>query len=111
MYRWLVILILIVAGLWKTFVKAGHPGWAAIIPIYDIYILLQIVGREVWWLILFFIPFVNIIVGLIVSIDLAKSFGKDTLYGVILLWLFAPVGYLLLGFGDAQYVGPAAKQS
>ena len=106
---WLIIFILVVAGMWKTFVKAGQPGWAAIIPIYNLYILLQIAGRPGWWLILFFIPFVNFIVYIILAIDVAQSFGKDLLYGLLLLWLFAPIGYLILGFSDAQYVGPSAK--
>ncbi len=107
---WFGLIVLIIAGLWKTFDKAGQPGWAAIIPIYNIYVMLQIVGRETWWLILFFVPFVNIVVPIIIGIDMAKSFGKDTLYGVILLWLFAPIGYLILGFSDAQYIGPAAAK-
>ncbi len=107
---WLVVVVLVIAGMWKTFVKAGQPGWAAIIPIYNLYVMLQIVGRETWWLLLFFVPFLNIVMPLILGIDMAKSFGKDTLYGVLLLWLFAPIGYLILGFSDAQYVGPAAKQ-
>lgn len=105
---YLAVIILIVAGLWKTFVKAGQPGWAAIIPIYNIFVWLQIAGRPGWWLLLFFIPFVNIVISLLVAIDIAKSFGKDALYGVILLWLFGAIGYLILGFGDAQYQGPAA---
>ena len=97
--------ILVVIGLWKTFVKAGQPGWAAIIPIYNIYIMLKIIGRPGWWLILFFIPFVNMAIALIVSIDLAKSFGKTAVWGIILLFFFNAIGYLLLGFGDATYQG------
>lgn len=106
---WAVFYLLVVIGLWKTFVKAGQPGWAAIIPIYNIYIMLKIVGRPGWWLILFLIPFVDIVIALIVSIDLAKSFGKSTAWGVILLFFLNAIGYLLLGFGDAQYQGPAAS--
>jgi len=103
------IVILEIAGLWKIFEKANHPGWYAIIPILNIYIMLKIVGREVWWLILFLIPCVNIIVAFIVYIDLAKSFGKDAAYGigmVILPFIFFP----MLGFGKAQYVGPSVQQ-
>lgn len=105
---WAAIYILAVIGLWKTFVKAGHPGWAAIIPIYNIYIVLKIIGRPGWWLILFFIPFVDIVIAIIVCIDLAKSFGKSAAWGIILLFFFNIIGYLLLGFGDAKYQGPAA---
>ena len=109
MICWLIVVILIIAGYWKTFEKAGQPGWAAIIPIYNLYILMQIIGRPGWWILLYFIPFVNFVIPIIVGIDAAKSFGKDALYGVLLLWLFMPIGFLILGFGDAQYMGPAAK--
>jgi hypothetical protein len=105
-----IIFIVVVIGLWKLFVKADEPGWAAIIPIYNYYVILKIVGRPWWWLLLLLIPIVNLIVSIIVAIDLAKSFGKDAAYGVILLWLFSVIGYLILGFGDAEYQGPAAAQ-
>ena len=108
MVCYLAIIILIIAGFWKTFEKAGQPGWAAIIPIYNIYILLKIAGRPGWWLLLYFIPFVNLIIHFVVAIDVAKSFSKDTLYGIILLGFLASIGYLILGFGDAEYQGPAA---
>jgi hypothetical protein len=104
----LIFVVLIIAGMWRMFVKAGKPGWAAIIPIYNIYVLLQIVGRPGWWLILFFIPIVNVVVALLVSIDLAKSFDKSAAWGIILLFIFNAIGYLILGFGDARYKGPAA---
>ena len=107
---WGLFLLLVVVGLWKVYTKANQPGWAAIIPIYNIYILTKIIGRPGWWVILFFIPFVNLIVSIIVAIDLAKSFGKDTAYGILLLWLFSIIGFLILGFGDAEYQGPAALQ-
>jgi hypothetical protein len=106
---WGAIYILAVIGLWKMFVKAGHPGWAAIIPIYNIYILMKIVGRPGWWVILWFIPFVNFVIAIIVSIDLAKSFGKSAAWGIILLFIFSIIGFLILGFGDAKYQGSAAS--
>ena len=95
---------------WKIYEKAGKPGWAAIIPIYNIYVMTKIIGRPWWWLLLLFIPIVNLIVTIIMAIDLAKSFGKDAAYGILLLWLFSIIGYLILGFGDAEYQGPAAAQ-
>ncbi len=107
----LLFAVLIIVGMWRMFVKAGQPGWAAIIPIYNIYVLLQIVGRPGWWLILFLIPFVNIVIGLLISIDLAKSFGKSAAWGIVLLFIFNAIGYLILGFSDAQYKGPAAASS
>lgn len=105
-----IFLIPTIAGLWKMFQKAGKPGWAALIPIYNFIVYLQIVGRPVWWLLfllLGFIPFVGIIVGIILANDMAKSFGKDVGY-TVLLFLVPFVGYPILGFGSAQYKGPAA---
>ena len=104
---WLLLAIAAIVGMWKIFEKAGEAGWKAIIPIYNIWVLLEIVGRPGWWIILFFIPIVQIIMWILLALDLAKSFDKGVGYaiGIILLpWLF----YILLGFSDAQYYGPAA---
>src|SRR5262245_19891869 len=103
----LLIAVVLIAAMWKVFTKAGQPGWASIIPIYNIYIWCKIVGRPAWWIILLFIPFVNFIIGIILCIDLAKSFGKGAGFciGLALLgFIFFPI----LGFGSAQYQGPAA---
>ena len=100
---WLVIVIVVVAGFWKTFEKAGQPGWAAIIPIYNYYIMLKIAGKSGWWLLFFLIPLVNIIVAFIVFIEIAKRFNQSTGFGVglvLLSFIFWPI----LGFGDAQYL-------
>jgi hypothetical protein len=105
---YLAFLVLAIVAMWKVFAKAGQPGWAAIIPIYNIYVWLKVAGRPGWWLILFLIPIVNIVMALIVSIDIAKSFAKDTVFGVVGLWLFSIIGYAILAFGGAQYRGPAA---
>lgn len=107
MLIWLALLVVVIAGMWKMFAKAGQPGWAAIVPFYNAYILCKIVGRPDWWFILLFIPVVNIIFGIIVSVDLAKSFGKDVAFAVGIIFLgfiFIPI----LGFGKAEYQGPAA---
>jgi hypothetical protein len=98
---YLAIAILVIAGFWKTFAKAGEPGWAAIIPIFNTYILLKIAGRPWWWLVLYFIPIVSLVVWIVVAIDIAKAFGKGTGFGVglaLLPFIFFPV----LGFSDAQ---------
>lgn len=100
-----VLGILAVIGLWQMFKKAGKPGWAAIIPFYGIYVMLKMVNRPGWWLILYLIPFVNIITHLVVALDIAKAFGKSTVFGIFGAWLFPFVGYLMLGFGDATYKG------
>lgn len=103
----LAVLVLIIASVWKVFAKANQPGWASIIPIYNLYILTKIVGRPWWFLLLMFIPLVNIIVGIVLSIDLAKSFGKGAGFGVGLA-LLGFIFYPILGFGDAAYKGPSA---
>ena len=103
----LAICLLMIASMWKVFTKAGQPGWAAIVPIYNIVVLLNIVGRPLWWLVLFIIPLVSIVAAIIVYIDLAKSFGKGAGYGIGML-LLPFIFFPMLGFGDARYVGPAA---
>ena len=103
----LAIVVAIIAGFWKVFVKAGKPGWAAIIPIYNVIVLLEIAGKPLWWILLFFIPLVNIVMGIIVSIAIAKNFGKSDAFGIGLA-LLGFIFYPILGFGDAQY--QAAKQ-
>lgn len=104
-----VFTVLMIASMWKLFKKAGKNGWEAIIPIYNTIVMLQIIGRPVWWIVLFLIPFVNFVVAIIVAIDLAKSFGKDAGMG-ILVALLPIIGYPILAFGDSKYVGPAASQ-
>lgn len=104
---YLALIVLVIAGMWKVFSKAGQPGWAAIIPIYNLYVLLKIVGRPVWWIILFLIPFVNFIMAIVVAIDLAKSFGKGAGLGIVIA-LLPFIGYPVLGFGSAAYAGPSA---
>src|SRR6266481_4902488 len=105
----LLIALLVIVAMWKVFTKAGQPGWASIIPIYNLYIWCKIVGRPAWWIILMLIPFVNIIVGIVLCIDMAKSFGKGVGFGIGLVFLgiiFLPI----LGFGSAQYQGAAAAE-
>ncbi len=99
--------LLVLIGAWKVFTKAGKPGWAVIIPIYNAIVLLEICGRPIWWILLLMIPCVNVVIQVIVSLDLAKSFGKGPLFGIG-LWLFGCIFVPVLGFGSAQYQGPAA---
>ena len=95
--------VLMIAGMWKVFTKAGKPGWAAIIPIYNIIVLLQVAGRPIWWIILYLIPIVNIIFAILVTVDIAKRFGKGGGFAVGMLFL-PFIFYPILGFGDAQYM-------
>jgi hypothetical protein len=98
----LAIAVLVIAAMWKVFVKAGKPGWAALIPIYNIIVLLEIAGKPLWWLILLLIPFVNIIVAIIVALAVARNFGKGSGFGLGLA-LLAPIFYPILAWGDARY--------
>ena len=99
---YILIVVLCVAGLWKTFLKAGQPGWAAIIPFYNIYVLIKVAGRPGWWLVLMFLPLVNIVIAIIVDIEVAKAFGKGAGFGIGLVFL-PFVFFPILGFGDAAY--------
>lgn len=90
---------------WKIYSKAGKPGWACLIPIYNIIVLLEIIGKPWWWLFLFLIPIVNIVFAIWTINLLSKSFGKSEGFtiGLILLpFIFFPI----LGLGDAKYNGP-----
>lgn len=100
----LAVAVVIIVGMWKVFEKAGKPGWAAIIPIYNIVVLLEIVGRPIWWIVLFFIPCANFVVLIMVAFDLAKRFGQGAGFAVGLI-LLPFIFYPLLGFGDSRYQG------
>ena len=101
---WLAIMIVMVVGYWKVFTKAGQPGWAVLIPIYNIIVLLQVVRKPIWWIILFIIPLVNFIIMILVVVSLAKVFGKGGGFAVGIILL--PIVFIpILGFGSAEYVG------
>ena len=103
------IVVLMIASMWTIFTKAGKPGWAAIIPIYNLIVLLQIVGKPGWWLILMLIPIVNLIIFIIIHHNLSLSFGKGVGFTVGLIFLgfiFLPI----LAFGSNTYVGPGGNQ-
>lgn len=109
----LAICVLVVASLWKIFAKAGKPGWAAIIPIYNLVVYLQVVKRPVWWIVLMFIPLVNVVVWIVLTNDLAKAFGKGVGWTLGLLFV-GFVFYPILGFGGDPYLGgqaPAQTQA
>lgn len=104
----LAILLFTIIGCWKAYSKAGQPGWACIIPIYNILVWLQICGRPAWWILLVLI--IPIIPAIIVCIDFAKSFGKGAMFGIgiaLFPFIFLPI----LGFGSATYQGPSAQSS
>ena len=103
---YLVFVVAILAGMWKVFAKAGQPGWAAIVPIYNMVVMLQIAKKPVWWIILFFIPIVGLVIAILVAIETAKRFNQGAGFGVgmaLLPFIFYP----MLGFGSATYKGTA----
>lgn len=103
-----VFILVQIAALCTVYRKAGKKEWAAIVPVYNIVVLLEIVGRPAWWTILWFIPIAGLVANIIVTVDLAKSFGKGTAYALGLIFLgfiFTP----MLAWGDATYVGPSVR--
>ena len=98
----LAVVCIVMAGLWMIFAKAGKPGWAVLIPIYNIVVMLEIIDKPIWWLLLFFIPCVNIIPSILVPIELANRFGQGAGFAVGLI-LLPVIFYPILGFGSAQY--------
>jgi len=97
--------------MWKVFEKAGQPGWAAIVPIYNGYVLTcEIAKKEILWFILMFIPFVGIIASIMVSLEVARKFGKSDGFGIGLAFL-PFIFYPMLAFGDAQYQGRGKRRS
>ena len=109
---WILIICAValfeLASMWKVFTKAGKPGWASLIPIYNAIVILDIAGRPLWWFLLYLIPGVNIVIACIVMHDFSKSFGHGigfTLGLIFLSGIFIPI----LAWGDSQYLGPAAR--
>ena len=102
----LALAVLVLVGLWKVFVKAGKPGWGAIVPFYNAYCLFEMSFGNGWLFLLCFVPCVNVVMQIIMYVKLAQAFGKSGGFAVGLIFLpfvFVP----MLGFGDAQYYGPA----
>lgn len=100
---YLAILVLLVAASWRVFTKAGKPGWACLVPIYNVIVWLQIARKPGWWiLLLIFVPIVNLVLAIIVTLEVAKAFGKGTGFGIGLL-LLGVVFLPILAWGDARY--------
>ena len=101
---YVIVIVVEIAAMWKVFEKADRPGWGAIVPFYNAYLLCEIVGFSGWMMLLLFIPFVNIVFALVLYFKLAAAFNKGVGFGVglaLLSFIFAPI----LGFGSSQYVG------
>jgi hypothetical protein len=99
---WLVAIVFSIWVMWRIFEKAGKPGWAAIIPIYNAIVILQIAGKPVWWFFLYLIPLVNVVIAIMVTVAFARNFGKGGWFAVGLIFL-GFIFYPILAFGSAQY--------
>ena len=103
----LVFYVITVVALWKVFVKAGEPGFLAIIPIVNVVYVVKIAGKSPWLALLYLIPIVGVVFAIIVALNLGRRFGKGGVFSFFLLWLIPFVGYLILGFGSATYTKQA----
>ena len=104
---YIALIVLLIAGMWKVFVKAGQPGWACLVPIYNLYVMtVEIAKLEILWFILAFIPIANIIAAFKVGFAIAAMFGKEGGFGIGLV-LLGFIFYPILGFGSATYQGGA----
>lgn len=105
----LAILVAMLASLWKIYEKAGEEGWTSLVPFYNMWVWIHMVGRPAWFIILCFIPIANIYAACALINDVSKGFGKGIGYtlGIIFLpFIFLP----LLGFGDAQWTKPRSSE-
>lgn len=95
---------MLIAAMWNIFEKAGQPGWAAIVPFYNLFVLTQIAQKPEWWMLLFFVPLVNIVAIIMTWSAISTLFGKGDGF-TIGLFLLGIIFIPILGFGDAQYKG------
>lgn len=122
-----VIAIVLIVSKWRVYTKAGKPGWTSVVPIYNIVVLMELIGRPIRWVVfyllgvvfffvlpLFIVPPLGWILitflYIILSLDIARSFGKGIIFAIVYLILFPFVGYPILAFGKSKYIGPAAKK-
>lgn len=107
-FLYVAIAVLLIVSMWRVFTKAGKPGWAAIIPIYNMVVLLEITGKPIWWIVLFLLPIVNMVVSIIVTVELADRFGQSGGFAVGLI-LLPFIFYPILAFGSATYRYPGQR--
>jgi Family of unknown function (DUF5684) len=100
----LALAIVFIVATWMIFSKAGRPGWASIIPIYNTLTLLWIVGRPWWWILLLLVPILNVIIWIVVANDLSNAFGHGLGFTLGLIFL-SPIFVLILAFGSSEYRG------
>ncbi len=101
----LAVAVFSIVTMWIIFKKAGQPGWAILIPIYNLIVLLKVVNLD-WWhvLIFIFVPFASVVYAILIPLRLAKVFGKPTSFGVLSIF-FSIITNAILAFGEAKYQG------
>lgn len=95
--------VIVAIALWRVFTKAGYAGILAIIPIVNVFILVKVAGYSAWMTLLYIIPIVGFIFSIFQALRMGERFGKGGAFSIFLLWILSPIGYLILGFGSAQY--------
>lgn len=107
----IALIVVMIAAMWKVFTKAGQPGWAVLVPIYNLYIMTVIAKKPGWWLaMILLVPIANIVFLIMLYNGISKAFGKDSGFTVGLV-LLGVIFWPILGFGDAQYIGGEAKSN
>lgn len=99
---WCAVVLVIIAAMWVTFTKAGEPGWACLVPIYNMVVMCKIAGKPWWWILLMIIPFVNFVIIIMLFIAFAKNFGKGAGFGIGLAFL-GFIFFPMLAWGDAKF--------
>lgn len=102
-------MVLVAAGTWYMFEKAGKTGWACLIPIYNLIVMLDIAKKPTWWVAMFFIPIANIVFMIMMLDGISKNFGKDSGFTVGLVFL-GQIFFAVLGYGPAVYLNAEAHR-
>jgi hypothetical protein len=100
----IIIALIIMIGMFKLYEKAGEKAWAALVPIYNLYVLYKITWGQGWYFLLLLVPLLNLVIAVITAFRLSRAFGKGTGFGFGLL-LLPCLFYPILGYGDARYQG------
>ncbi len=117
MFVFALVGLVVIIGMWKTFSKAGQPGWAAIIPVYNLVVLFRVAGQSGWLALTFLLNFIPVIgglawLGIVIwnHVNVSKRFGHGVGFALGLVFL-APIFWRILGFGSSKYVGDQAAQA
>ena len=101
----LAFVLLVIIAMWRVYERAGEPGWAVLIPFYNMYVLTKVGGVSGWWVVVMFIPLINIIALFVVSIGVARRFDRGAGFGIGLA-LLPMIFYPMLAWGEE---GPVAR--